>query len=56
MLMNVLSLLVTAHQAAPSAWRTGGVEHDAIPAAAVRGRWWNDTARIRLAVSEVQSA
>jgi hypothetical protein len=53
----LISLLVTAHQAALSARRSGGVEHDAIPAAALpEGRWWNDTARIRLAVSEVQSA
>jgi hypothetical protein len=57
-------LLFTAHQAALSAWRVGGVEHDAIPEntevlprgeQSLRGLW-NDTARIRLAVSEVQSA
>jgi hypothetical protein len=56
-MLMMISLLVTAHQAALSAWRGGGVEHDAIPAAApAKSHWWNDTARIRLAVSEVQSA
>jgi hypothetical protein len=31
-------------------------EHDAIPSGTAQGRWWNDTARIRLGVSEVKRA